>query len=490
MASFGAVLGGRARLGLVFAAVSLLLGAWVVATRPFDAPDEASHYLRAMTIANGQLVGPKIPLTPVPAQLSPAQLSWVEKDTTAVQVSGPLAPGGVVCVDGRPDLSRCTEATEAGNYAPLPYLLPGLAISASSTATTALWRARAVSAALCLAFLLLAVALCWDGTLVSILGVLAAISPMVLFVCSILNPNGLEVAASLAFGAGVLRVSRDPGRVPRHVWGAVATAGAATILAWQLGPLFVAGDLALGLALIGRTGALELWRGSRRAALATAGVLGAAVALYVGYGLATGLMHSPFRLSSFGPGLHVGLQQLGPVFGDAVGTFGILTIHLPLAARWIWWLLVLSLIAGALWAGTRTERRVLIATVVLAVVFTVLFYAWSYRFTGFAMQGRYVLPLLCCVPLLAGEVLRRHWGAVGARRYAAFVPPAVLMLIACLQAYAWSYDARIVAGDPGSIGFFTHATFIPPLGWAAWSVVAAGGVVALLTCAGASLRGR
>jgi hypothetical protein len=106
------------------------------------------------------------------------------------------------------------------------------------------------------------------------------------------------------------------------------------------------------------------------------------------------------------------------------------------------------------------------------------------------MQGRYVLPLLCCVPLLAGELLRRHWGKLASRRYVDLAPPAGLVLIAGMQAYAWWYDARIVAGNPGSIAFFRHATFNPPLGWVAWIVIVAGGVIALMTCAGASLRSR
>jgi hypothetical protein len=267
-------------------------------------------------------------------------------------------------------------------------------------------------------------------------------------------------------------------------------AGAVTILAWQLGPFFVAVDIALVLALIGRRGAVDLWRGSPRAALVTAGVLGTALALYVIYGLATGLMHSTFRISPLGQGLNLGLQQLGPVLGDAVGTFGVLTIHVPLTARWIWWLLVLVLIAAALMVSTSRERRVLVATIVLALVFPVVFYAWSYRYTGFAMQGRYVLPLLCCVPLLAGELVRRHWDALTARRYVRLAPSTMLAVIACMQAYAWWYDAHIVGGGPGPLAFYTQATWSPPLGWVAWILIVASGMIALLACAGASLRSR
>ena len=62
----------RARAGLLMVGVTLLMTAWIAGTLPFDAPDEASHYQRALTIVNGAILGPKIPyrgawLTPLAA---------------------------------------------------------------------------------------------------------------------------------------------------------------------------------------------------------------------------------------------------------------------------------------------------------------------------------------------------------------------------------------------------------------------------------------
>ena len=472
-------------LGVGFA---LLLAAWVVGTQPFDSPDEASHYLRAMTIADGHLVGTRMNFKPKPVGVSAAQLAWIEKGTTAVWVPPGLAPGGVFCLDGLLDTRGCNEATEAGNYQPLPYLLPGLAIAVSDTAYTALWRSRAVSAALCLVFLLLAVVLLWDGAVVSLLGLSVAVSPMVLFVCSILNPNGLEVAASLAFAAAIVRLARDPERTTRGVWAAFAAAGAAVVLSWQLGPVFAGASLAIGLLLVGRRGALDLWRGARRAVLSAFGVLAVALALFVIYGLASGLLHSNFHISPIGLGLRLGWDQLGAVLKDAVGNFGILSIPLPMAVRWVWWLLALALIGGALWLGTNAERRLMAAVSVLALAFPVLLYAWSYRFTGFGMQGRYVLPILCGVPLLAGEIVRRHWDVVADSAVGRLVPAAVLTVVAIVQVYAWWYDASHVAGTPGKLRFYSGAGWSPPGGWVIWIIAALGGAAAMLVCAGAAMR--
>ena len=73
---------------------------------------------------------------------------------------------------------------------------------------------------------------------------------MVLFVSSVLNPNGLEIAACLAFAACVLRIAR--GAVPSADVGLGGVGGERRgAIAWQLGPVFVIADLALGAALLG-----------------------------------------------------------------------------------------------------------------------------------------------------------------------------------------------------------------------------------------------
>lgn len=113
-----------------------------------------------------------------------------------------------------------------GNYVPLPYVLPALALTATSTASTGLWVSRLVAACACLAFVLLSMVLLWNGSLWSLLGWLIALTPMVLFVISIINPHGLEIASSLAFAAAVLRVVRDPARQPAWVAPVLVASGA------------------------------------------------------------------------------------------------------------------------------------------------------------------------------------------------------------------------------------------------------------------------
>jgi hypothetical protein len=470
-------MGRRSPALLVALGFALLLAAWVVASQPFSAPDEGSHYLRALSIANGHLLGPKIPY---PTPLIPAQRAFVNQDTRAVLVPAVLGPNVTRCIDGRPNVSgSCVEASPTGDYYPPAYLLPALAIKVSNRTDTALWLGRALSTALCFVFVALSVALLWDGSAWSLLGLLAAITPMVLFISSVLNPSGLDTVASVAFASAGIRIGRGPDRVRPWIWIAFVLSGALTALSFQAGPAFLVADLVVVAALAG-SGRLGDLRRSQRRPLVTAGlILLAALVLWFVYARVSGASHSQFGVSPFFHSLRVGLHQLGPVLRDAIGTFSTLTVHLPAAVCWVWWLLVLAGVAAALWLGSRRERVLMILVLLLALAFPVLAYAWFYRHSGFPMQGRQVLPVLVLIPLTAGELIRRHRDRI-AFRARAWVLAVPIGVIAILQGYAWWYDARKAAGAPATLRFYAHAAWSPPLGWIPWIVVAALGVLALL----------
>lgn len=237
-------LGPRALVG--FALVSLLV-AWLMTTPPWGAPDEDSHYLRALTLTNGALVGPKVPyhlpglritrtsssyvgdwgtITPAPKAVLQEQ-AWANHDTRAVHVPAKLSPPGDTCLDGRPDITiaGCSEATPTGDYFPLAYLLPAAALRVAPDATTGDWLARIASLIPVVVFLLVAVALVSPLGPWALLGLLVAVTPMVLFVGSVLNPNGLDIAASLACAAAALRIAVERDRASGWIWIALVVAG-------------------------------------------------------------------------------------------------------------------------------------------------------------------------------------------------------------------------------------------------------------------------
>ena len=477
--------GSAGLLGLCFV---LLLVAWIAATRPFGSPDEQDHYLRALSIANGQLLGPKVPWVD---SRDAAQQAWASKDSRGVSVPAALSPPGRVCVDGRPDAGRsgCIEATHTGDYHPLPYLLPALALLTASTADTGLWLSRAASALPCAVFILLAVALLWSGSLWSLLGLMAAVSPMVLFVGSVVNPNGLEIAASITLAAGVLRISRSPAQSPPWVWAAIAVSGVTTVLSWQLGPVYAAMDGLLLGGLLGRTGIRELYATHRRSLAISEAILLASLAAFLAYGLSSGVLHSHIAIGPLLPGLRLGGHQLGVVLREWVGVFGSENVRQPAVAYWAWWLVMLALLAAAVAYGSRRERAVTVVVTLLAIAFPVLFYAWVYRYTGFSLQGRYVIPELALIPLVSGEVIYRSRSRI---------PPthrepsaaACLAITGGLQLVAWWTAASHAAGNPSKLWFMNHATWSPPLGWWPWTTLAALATIMLLIGAAAQLRAR
>ena len=457
------------RVALLVLGLALLLSAWVLATRPFTAPDEPSHYQRALSIVNGAILGPSVDYPNV--RMNPLARAFIDHDTRAVLVPARLSPPYVVCMNGEPDLvGSCLEADPNGNFPPLPYLLPALALGISHSPSDAIWLMRVASALPSLAFLALAAALLWSGTGWSLLGLLAATTPMVLFSSSILNTSGVQITACLAFTAAVLRIARAPALAPGWVWTAFAVSGAVAMLAGPIGLAFAIADLALFLLLLGPRGSSELRRAGARRALVPGLTLLAAAVLALIYSHLAGFS-TTVKITPLWRSLDQGLGQLPHVLRDVVGTFGAESVPLPRAADWLWWLLVVLLVAAGLWRGDRRERRQLIVVAVLALAFPVLFYAWAGRMTGSGLQGREVLPILALIPVVAGEIVWRHSSAVEQRRGPQLVLGGAIALIAGLQAYAWWFDARATSAN---------GTWSPPLGWPVWALVAALGVAALV----------
>ena len=126
-----------------------------------------------------------------------------------------------------------------GTYQPYLYIPAGLAIRVADSPYTA-GLGRAATLLVSLALLIAAVWLLWSpraGSL-SLVGLAVAVTPMVVFVASVLSPTGPEVAAAVCFSAGLLRLARDE-PYPPWIWVPLAAAGAVLAAARSLGPAFV-----------------------------------------------------------------------------------------------------------------------------------------------------------------------------------------------------------------------------------------------------------
>lgn len=284
----------RATPALLALSVTLLTIAWVIGNPPSAAPDEVAHYVKALGAGSGDLVG----RTPSKLQVSSAVKSeakamaaagepaanavkiaaWQWRTTRLFQVPAGSLSTAFGCADSRADLSwacinsgtsypsRSQETSSyIGTYPPFVYVPSGLLAHAASNPETRLWLGRAGMAALALVMLIAAFFVLFDGDVggLSLVGLLLAVTPMVLFVSSTLSASGPEVASAICFVASLLRLSRSK-RSPWWVWAVCALSGIMLALSRELGPEFIVLEILATALVLGREHVRRL-AGGRRA---------------------------------------------------------------------------------------------------------------------------------------------------------------------------------------------------------------------------------
>lgn len=462
---------------------ALLALAWMVAQPPFSSPDEDHHYVRALGASEGQLAGRAAPWRDPAA--TPRQLASAGQVTREFDVPTEMSPRPGRCPSGAAAPGNCATsavATPVGTYQPLPYLLPGALVRAGDGPESGDRLARLGGFLAWVALLGLAALLLWDRRrgAVSLLGLVVAVTPMAVFLGATLNSSGLETAAAVAFVAGLLRLARND-RAQPWVLASIAVSGAVLALSRSTGPLWVGVDIALFVVLAGPRRTRATVASSPWWSAATGALLLAAVGLSRVWEAAYGPSVTT-SLSPPGDALREVSRQAGGAMQSAIGWFGALDVKPPAVAYAVWAVLVLGLILLALGPATRRERLALAAATLAAVAVPALLIAAVLRHTGFPLQGRHVLPLCVVVPLIAGEVIRSH--ATGLARLERAVIPVLFAAAAAVQALCFYAASRFAAvGGDGPWWFVGGDGWSPPLGWAIWLVVAAGGVV-LLAVAG------
>jgi hypothetical protein len=493
---------------LVFCSYAMLFAAWTFGSPPPAAPDEWHHYMRAVSIGHGQLVGKpggregaKALVGERPANQSEQSyedmLTTIAQTNRWVQIPPGLSPGWSRCQQVDPNVSaRClTDAPpfaeahdwfiSAATYQPLPYLVPA-ALSLIRVHPDNLERLmRAGKALISLLLLGAGIFLLWNprSQLVSLVGLVVATTPMAVFLSASLNPSGLEIISALAFISALLRLTRQDTdhQLARWAWVTVGVSGFVLALSRTTGPVWIVLSLAVTV-LAGARAFLNMmvqwkrWSGPALFAVFLAILLNRWWE-YV-YGLRLPIDLTPLRAS-----LMEGLAQLPRLLMEQVGVFNYLEFAMPWWAYELWQALAVALVATALLVATRPQRLLLLASVAAVIAVPVVLVAATMRHTGFGAQGRYFLAFSMVVPLLAGEILVRGYErlrALDAHRL--FLPFAATA--AFVQMIAWWINARRFAvGVGGREWFLSSAEWSPPWGWAVWMVLAAGGGCLLVAAA-------
>jgi hypothetical protein len=474
---------------LLATAYLALLIAWTMSHPPGAAPDEYGHYLRAVAAGRGDVVPKKRPGPPTEQERSEPALLWQRRQSRMIFVQGKFSPENFDCIRTAPIPSwRCTDPpphpeqrlelrSVQGTYPPYPYVVPGVFTRLGEDAISALLWGRAASTLTAWALLALAAWMVWapDRPSVSLLGLIVAVTPMVIFVGSSLSGSGVETAAGVAFFACLMRLTRSGAAVSQPAWIAAGLSGAVLVVSRDLGIVWLGLGLLIVVALSGfKSLRASFDRGSGAARVAAAALAAAVVAAAVWQ--AAIQVHPSVDLSRVATNFPAALGNTKEILRQEVGVFGWLDTVMPSEAYLIWGTMVFVLLTLALLSGTWRQRAVLAASTVGAVILPVGVELIQ-REVGFGAQGRHVLPMTVAVPLIAGEVLTRN---IQRLRWLRRLLPMFWFgaAAATVHLVAWYINGkRHMVGLEGPDPFWEKITSVPPLGWFTWGLFAVAGAL-------------
>jgi hypothetical protein len=205
------VTGRRPRGALVFVGAFLVLAAlcigWAIATPVAAAPDEPAHMIKAASVVRGQFIGE--PTATGHRVEVPRYVAYTADQAGCYAYD---SDESAACIPATPaDEAELVPAlTTAGLYNPLYYLVVGWPTLLVGD-VSGLYLMRIASGVAVSLFLAAAVALVsrWRRPTIPLLGLAVTVTPMVAFLGGTVNPNSLEIAATLTtFVAMMTAVSR------------------------------------------------------------------------------------------------------------------------------------------------------------------------------------------------------------------------------------------------------------------------------------------
>jgi hypothetical protein len=455
-----------------FVLATSLCALWALADPVFAGPDEPDHVIRAYALDHGELTG-KTP--------KPQVLKKLGADKTNLMVRAPEtytstevcfafhAEIPADCLQMRGSRQEADTLTTAGRHPPAYYAVVGVASLVWRPGPADVYLMRFLTAAITGAFIATAVTALRRTAAPSVVavGLLLAITPMVLFVSGIVNPNAPEIAAALAFWVcGLVLVSGSNERIDKRLVTAAGISGCALALSRQLAPLWL-GLIALTLLGYANRASLRNLARSGWARLWIALIAASAVAqlgwVYVVKPLDTTLL-GRHRIDV--PVSEVVRMTLGAGFGryrEMIGLFGWLDTPAPILTYLIWASGIGFLFfLGVAWSKRRHVAALLgllAATIVVPVVLESIAVP---DVGGLFWQGRYTLPLAVGIPILSAMVIV----SAGRGREIAVRPRLVLgvgiaLVIAHVLAFAQNLR-RYTVGYDGPIQYWKDPPWSPP----------------------------
>ncbi len=393
---------------LIFAAIEIC---WSLATPLFASPDEPTQVIKAVATLRGEFIGKPFP-GPIQANtIVRVPKTFVDGSIPVCFAHKPTIPAGcapVVHASGQ----VVTATTYVGRYPPLYYLLSGWP-SLFSSSTWVIYAMRfasglATAAMIALAF---AVAARWSRSRLLPTGIALAAVPSLLFLGSVVNPSGLEIAAGLAtWTCGAVLVFDGGPHPPKGLVVCTALSASVFALIRGLSPFWVVLIGLLLLLVAGRDSSREWFQDfGIRVLIVVVSVVGLLAVAWIlfAHALAFGPIFN--AVSAKAPPIRVFSAILGESWlqvGHMIGRFGWNDTSAPALTLFIWMFALGAFIGLGLSAGSYRLGVVLLVTILLVIIVPALLTLASSHQDGQIWQARYGLPFAVGVPILASAGIR------------------------------------------------------------------------------------
>ena len=440
-----------------FGAFLALCVAWMAVLPLFAGPDEPANFIKSAAVARGEWVGD-------PIEASATTSFW----STYVDIDPQFGTAQQVpwCFVGQPQVAACNKPlsslspveesrTDMGRYPPLGFAPSAIGTLVGPTDLGA--RAARLSGAI-VACALLAVA----ATLIrrrnrSIVPLLAALTPGVLFLSSVSSPSGFEVAAAIAAWTALWVA------VTEH-WSRTTTtsvfvaAASLLIVSRPAGVVTVAVMVFAALIADHQATVKEVKRAWKKLCwLLVALIAGGAWYVRVyddNFGVQLDI---ETRVEKFSTIATRSLSDLPRIISESVGNYGWLDTPSPTFVVWAFVALSAELAWRAFGSSTKRERLAIAAVILSVPIWHVALNTNYQDLLGtFGAQGRHLTPFLVGIPLAA--VMHRQIRASD-RSIVAIV---VFLHLCCVLVALRRYSSG--AGGDDLLGFVRSPSWSPPLG--------------------------
>lgn len=384
---------------------------------------------------------------------------WVAAQTTPrcfiAQASQPACEAPIEDMD----VGSTRAYTQMGRYTPLAFAISGIGTLAGANDLS--YRLARFMVALSSAAMLGLAAACLANRRVSLLPLLVAITPGVIFMSSVVNPSATEICGALALWA-VLPGFLAVGNKSRLESATVAIAGVALIVARPIGMVLYL--LVVGILLVA-TGSMrriiQILRENKIVASLhlVAGLFATWWYLFVFNSAIDSKMdeYLPAKVPLGEQILHA-FGDVPRIINESIGNFGWLETPTPQPIALAILLMIAALIAIG-WRGISESAK--LAMLLLAVVCILLVVAQDLNYynilRNYGSQGRHITPLLSGLPLLGARYLK-----ISRRATRVVVGVWSIAIVVC----GLSALRRYAVGVNGDNYFemFSNPAWRPPLG--------------------------